>query len=140
MAQERQYVDVNVFVYWLTNHPKFGEQALQWIRKIENSPPGQYITSTLTLYEALVIIAGLTGNNLKNKTLTQEVVKALTQIKGLTLEPLQTGDFQSALDLMADWRLNYEDALHLAVALRAGVQKIISNDKDFEATPIKSSF
>jgi uncharacterized protein len=137
MAEEKRYVDVNIFVYWLANHPKFGETACKWIKNIESSPRGQYITSSLSLYETLVIIAGLTGKNLKDKTFTEEVIKAITQIKGLIIEPLKPEDFTTALDLMNDYRLDYEDSIHLAVAIRMGAQEIVSNDKDFESTPIK---
>ncbi|RLI17446.1 VapC toxin family PIN domain ribonuclease, partial [Candidatus Bathyarchaeota archaeon] len=48
-----RYVDINIFVYWLGKHPTLGEVALEWIRRIERSPRGSYVTSSLTLYEAL---------------------------------------------------------------------------------------
>lgn len=140
MAQEKRYVDVNVFVYWLANHPKFGETSHGWIKKIESSPRGEYVTSSISLYEILVIIAGLTGKNLKDKTFIEEVIKIITQIKALTIEPLEQKDFTFAIDLMSDYKLDYEDALHLSVATRTGAQMIISNDKHFASTPIKGIF
>jgi len=132
-----RYVDVNIFVYWLGNHPKFGETAYQWIKKIENSPRGKHVTSSLTIYETLVIIAGLTGKNLKDKNFVAEVVNAITHIKGLTIEPLEPEDFAKAVDLMNDCNLDYEDSIHLAVATRTGAQEILSNDKDFDTALIK---
>jgi uncharacterized protein len=137
MAEGKRYVDVNIFVYWLGYHPLFGVKACNWIKKIENSPTGQYVTSSLTLYESLVILAGLTGKTLKNKSFTEEVIKAIAQIKGLTIEPLKADDFIKALDLMDDYKLDFEDATHLAVAARIGAVEIVSNDKDFESKPIK---
>ena len=134
---DRRYVDINIFVYWLGNHPKFGETAYKWIKKIENSSRGEYVTSSLTIYETLVIIAGLTGKNLKDKTFTEKVVNSITHIKGLTIEPLKPEDFTKALDLMNDCKLDYEDSIHLAVAIRTGAQEIVSNDKDFDTTLIK---
>ena len=35
--KSRFYVDVNVFVYWLGNHPKYGQAALEWVKKMETS-------------------------------------------------------------------------------------------------------
>lgn len=137
MVDQKHYVDVNIFVYWLGNHPKFGETAHKWIKQIENSPRGEYVTSSLTIYEALVIIAGLTGKNLKEKNFVEEVVNALTHIKGLVIEPLKLEDFAKALDLMNDCKLDYEDAIHLATATRLSAQEIVTNDKDFDATPIR---
>jgi predicted nucleic acid-binding protein len=137
MVDNSTYVDTNIFIYWLGNHPKFGETAYNWIKKIENSPRGKYVTSSLTLYETLVIIAGLTGKSLKDKTFTEEVIHSITHIKGLTIEPLKPEDFTKAVDLMKEYNLDYEDSIHLAVALRTGVQEILSNDKDFDVAPIK---
>ena len=121
----------------MANHPKFGETAYKWIKKIENSPRGKYVTSSLTLYETLVIIAGLTGKSLKDKAFTEEVITSITHIKGLMIEPLKPEDFTKAVDLMKDYKLDYEDSIHLAVAIRTGAQEIVSNDKDFDAAPIK---
>ena len=137
MVDPKRYVDINIFVYWLGNHPKFGETAYKWIKKIENSSRGEYVTSSLTIYETLVIIAGLTGKNFKDKTFTEKVVNSITHIKGLTIEPLKPEDFTKALDLMNDCKLDYEDSIHLAVAVRTGAQEIVSNDKDFDTTVIK---
>lgn len=134
---DRRYVDINIFVYWLGNHPKFGETAYKWIKEIENSSRGEYVTSSLTIYETLVIIAGLTGKNLKDKTFTEKVVNSITHIRGLTIEPLKPEDFTKAVDLMNDCKLDYEDSIHLAVAIRTGAQEIVSNDKDFDTTLIK---
>ena len=140
MAQEKRYVDVNIFVYWLTSHPKFGEIAHQWIKNIEENGGRQYVTSSLSLYETIVIIAGLTGKNLKDNVLMSEIIKALTGIKGLVIEPLKPEDFITAVDLMNDYNLDYEDSVHLAVATRTGAKEIISNDKDFNSTPSKGIF
>ncbi len=136
MGQTR-YIDVNVFVYWLGKHPKFGELAREWINKIENSPVGTYVTSSLTIYETLAVIAGFSGKTMKNASFVEEVVYSLMHIKGLTFEPLEPEDFIEAKNLMNDCKLGYEDALHLAVATRIGAQEIVSNDKDFDSTPIK---
>jgi len=130
------YLDVNVFVYWLGNHPKYGQTALEWVKKMEIAQRGEYVTSALTLYETLVIISGLTGKNLKDKNFVQQVINPIASIKGLTIESLKSEDFKKGADLMNEYKLDYEDSLHLAVAIRTGVQEIISTDKDFDATPI----
>ncbi|MGD0203480.1 MAG: type II toxin-antitoxin system VapC family toxin [Candidatus Bathyarchaeia archaeon] len=140
VAEEKRYIDVNVFVYWLGSHPKFGETACKWIKNIESAPPGEYITSSLSLYETLVIVAGLTGKKLKDQVFTEQVIKAITGIKGLIIEPLNPEDFVRAVDIMNDYKLDYEDSIQLAVAIRTGAQEIISNDKDFKTAPIKRIF
>jgi len=136
-VETTRYIDVNIFVYWLGKHPKFGETAHRWIQKIENSTRKEYVTSSLTIYEVVVIMAGLAGRTLKDKAFVEEVINSLTQMKGLTIEPLKPEDFTSATELMGNCKIDYEDALHLAVATRIGAKEIISNDKDFSTTPIK---
>ena len=42
--------------------------------------------------------------------------------------------------LMNNNKLDYEDALHLAVAVRADVKEIITNDKGFNAANLKRIF
>ncbi len=137
METTRRYVDVNVFVYWLGKHPKFGEAAHSWVQKIENSTRKEYFTSSLTIYEVLVIMAGLTGKKLKNIVFVEEVTNSLTRMKGLTVEPLKPEDLTAAVDLMCSSKIDYEDALHLTVAIRIGAQEVVSNDKDFNTTQIK---
>ena len=137
MVDSSRYVDINIFVYWLGNHPQFGNTACEWIKKIENSRHGEYVTSSLTLYETLVIVAGLSGKSLKDSAFVEEVVYAITHIKGLVIEPLELEDLTKATNLMKEYHIDYEDSIHLAVATRTGVREIVSNDKDFDATPIK---
>jgi uncharacterized protein len=132
-----RYIDVNIFVYWLGKHPKFGETAYKWIQKIENSTRKEYFTSSLTIYETVVIMAGLTGKNLKDTDFVEEITNSFTHMKGLAIEPLKAEDFTAATDLMGTYKIDYEDALHLVVATRLGAQEIITNDKDFNTTSIK---
>jgi predicted nucleic acid-binding protein len=139
MVDHPTYIDSNIFVYWLGDHPKFGKVAYKWIKEIENSQRGKYATSSLTLYETLVIVAGLAGRTLKDKPFTQEVINSMTKIKGLSIETLMCEDFTKATNLMSEYKLDFEDSIHLAVALRIGAQEIISNDKDFDQTPVKRS-
>ena len=134
----KRYVDVNVFVYWLCGHPSFGKKAKNWIEKIEKE--GNYVTSVLTLYETLVIVAGLTNKSLKDKEFVRTVISSITGLKGLKVESLVKEDFAKAVEIMNDFGLDFEDSLHLAVALRKNVKEIISNDSDFDKTNVKRVF
>lgn len=133
----RCYIDVNIFVYWLGDHPEYTETAEKWVKKVEDSQRGEYVTSSLALYETLVILGGLAGKNLRDKEFVDQVIKPITSIKSLTIEPLKSEDFKKAVDLMSKCNLDFEDSLHLATAIRIGAQSIISNDKDFDNTQLK---
>jgi len=134
----KRYVDVNVFVYWLCGHPSFGEKARNWIERIEKE--GNFVTSALTIYETLVIVAGLTGKNLRDKEIVTIAVDSLTSLRGLKVEPLLKEDFAKALGIMRNFELDFEDSLHLAVASRKNVKEIVSNDSDFDKVDIKRVF
>jgi predicted nucleic acid-binding protein len=41
---------------------------------------------------------------------------------------------------MKEYELDYEDAIHLAAALKSKAKEIISNDQDFDKTTIKRRF
>jgi predicted nucleic acid-binding protein len=137
---QKRYVDVNVFVYWLGNHPEFGKKAHEWIKRIENSARGRYMTSSLTIYEVLVIIAGLTGRSLRDLDLINGIISGIKNLAGLEIVPLSLDYIEKAAELMKEHGLDYEDALHLAVALRKGAEEIISNDRDFDSTPLRRTF
>ncbi|MEM1995196.1 MAG: type II toxin-antitoxin system VapC family toxin [Nitrososphaerales archaeon] len=134
------YIDVNVFVYWLGNHPTLGRTSYEWVRKIEGASRGKYVTSALTLYQIMVIIAGLTGKNLKDQELVEEAVNSIEGLPGLRIMPLTMEDLIEAAKLMKEYSLDYEDAIHLASALKSRAKEIISNDVDFDRTPLKRRF
>jgi len=135
-----RYVDVNVFVYWLGGHPEYGERALNWIGRMEGAPRGEYITSVITLYEVLVILGGLTGRSLGDPGFVGDVLNVLMGIQGLMFAPLTVEEVERARGLMQEYGLDFEDALHLATALRYKVSEIISNDKDFDIGLITRKF
>jgi len=135
-----KYLDVNIFVYWLGKHPKFGETAYKWIKSVENAFRREYVTSSLTIYETLVIVGGLTGRNLRDEKFVEEVITAITSLRGLIIESLTSGDVFQALRLMKEYGFDYEDSLHLAVALRVGAKEIVSNDEDFDKSPLRRIF
>lgn len=140
MVEPRAYVDVNVFVYWLGGHPSFGETAYRWVKSIENAPPGRFVTASLTVYEVLVLIAGLAGRSLKDRAFVREAVEAIRSLRGLRIVPLTPADLASAVELVGEFKLDFEDALHLAVALRVGAREIVTNDRDFDRTPLVRRF
>jgi predicted nucleic acid-binding protein len=56
------------------------------------------------------------------------------------IEPLKPEDFTKALILINDFKLDFEDSIHLVVATRIRAKDIISNDKDFNTTLLKRNF
>ena len=136
----RRYVDVNVFVYWLGDHPIFGERAREWIERIEISRKYTYFTSALTIYETVVILAGLLGRSLRDSEFVEGVIKAFTELETLSVIPLTDQIMVEALRVMGRYGLDYEDSIHLASALAVKASEIISDDKDFDKSPLERTF
>jgi len=88
----------------------------------------------------MVIIAGLTGRTLKDKRLVEDVIDSMTHLKGLLIDPLKPEDLIQAVELMKEYNIDYEDSIHLAVALRKDAKEIVSNDKDFDSTQLRRTF
>lgn len=84
-----------------------------------------------------MITAGLIGKNLKDQKLAEEITHLITGLLGLTIisYPLTQKHITQATSLMIEYELDYEDALHLAAALKSKAKEIISNDQDFDKTP-----
>jgi predicted nucleic acid-binding protein len=137
MVVPEGYIDTNVFVYWLGGHPTFGRRAHQWVKRVEEAGRGSYATSSLTIYQTMVVVAGLTGRDLREQKFAEEIAHSITALRGLHIAPLTRGDVIEAAALMREYGLDYEDALHLATALRIKAKEIISNDRDFDKTPLK---
>ena len=136
---KKTYLDVNIFVYWLTDHPEFGEKALHWIKKIEDNP-NEYMTSALTIYETAVIIAGIFGNTLKDTKFVTQINMVFSELNNLNIIPLTPHQIIEAPTLMTRYDLDFEDAIHLNAAMENDVKRIISNDKDFNKSPVNREF
>lgn len=85
-------------------------------------------------------MAGLMGESLEDEKLVEEIVSSIASLPGLAVMPLTLEDLTHASELMKEYRLDYEDAIHLSVALRGKAKRIISNDRDFDKTPIERAF
>ncbi len=135
----KTYLDVNVFIYWLTDSNEFGENAYRWIKQIEENPQ-EYITSSLTIYETSIIIAGQIGKSLNDTSLINQINTAFSDLINLEIIPLTAKHLIEAPVLMREFNLDFEDAIHLNAALDNDATQIVSNDKDFDKTPLPRVF
>ncbi|MGQ4833803.1 MAG: type II toxin-antitoxin system VapC family toxin [Candidatus Asgardarchaeia archaeon] len=138
--KKKRYVDVNVFVYWLSAHPKFGITAKKWIHAISESTPGMFLTSAISIYETTVVLAGLTNRTLKDTQLIDTILSAFSKLNGLEIIPISKETLFEAYNIMKELSLDFEDAIHLSVAIKEKADEIVSNDKDFDNSPIPRVF
>ena len=127
------YIDVNVFVYWLTNDPDFGEIATNIIRGIELGKKA--FTSALTLWQLHILLEK------KSENYSEEIlIEKMSKLKNLTIVPLTLRDFKDALVHQKELGLDFEDSLHHQVADRLGAVLMYSNDSDFDNAYMERRF
>jgi predicted nucleic acid-binding protein len=127
------YVDVNIFIYWLGDDPNFGETATEIIERIETKEKG--ITSSLTPWLIHVVLER-EAEDYSQKVL----IEKLLSIRNLKFVPLTITHYRNAVDFSSQYDLDLEDALHLSVAMEKKAENIYSNDEDFDSTPLKRVF
>ncbi|HID90952.1 TPA: PIN domain-containing protein [Candidatus Bathyarchaeota archaeon] len=125
-----RYVDVNVIVYWLGDDPIFGERATEIAERIEGGEKA--VTSSLTIWLAHIVLS-----NLAERYSSKELLERIKGLVFLRVEPLLLSDYERAVELVGEYGLDLEDAVHLAVALRVGAEEIYSADSDFDVTPLR---
>lgn len=128
-----RYVDVNVVVYWLGDHPEHGEVATRIMERIEGSEKA--VTSSLTLWLVSVVLKR-EAESFDERVLMER----LAEIRNLKIAPLRMSTYQEAAELMSRYQLDLEDSIHLATALEYGADAIYSNDSDFDRCPLKRVF
>ncbi|MEM1509201.1 MAG: type II toxin-antitoxin system VapC family toxin [Thermofilaceae archaeon] len=112
-SSKRIYVDVNVFYYYLTANPEFGERAKWYLEKYS----GFLATSSLSVWLLYVL------------TRVKDITSILEEV-GVELLPLDVHVLKAAGRL--EKPRDFEDRIHLATAKIYGITTIISNDEDFD--------
>ena len=127
------YIDVNVFVYWLTDDPEYGETAYTIIRRTELGEKA--FTSALTLWELHSILKR------ESKNYSERIlIEKMSNLKNLTIVPLTSETFEDAVVYQNELGLDLEDSLHYAAAERVGAAFMYSNDTDFDNVHTERKF
>ncbi|OYT53864.1 MAG: VapC toxin family PIN domain ribonuclease [Candidatus Altiarchaeales archaeon ex4484_2] len=121
-----KYLDANVFIYAALYTGKKAEHAREILRTMVEGDVA--ITSTLTIDE---VVWAVWKESNREKAIKEGV--RILELPNLKVLSVEVEDAYSALNLMNKYqKLRSRDAIHLAVSLRAGVFKIISDDSDFD--------
>jgi len=147
---KRVFIDANIFLYEVFDHPKFGESAYRILKDVENGAI-KGVTSTLVLDEVLhkmILIeasdkfhisikdtVSFLKKNPKEIPLLESSWKdidRIQEIENLTVRGISPDVFKSSINVAKANMLLTHDALHIAVMKYESISDIASNDSDFE--------
>lgn len=148
-AGSRVFVDATIFFDHITKDRVFGKACMAFLQRIENGEI-QGFTSVIVLNELLhklVIGEVRQKHRLSRAAVIRFIDKNPSVLKGLkaywlvadiaAISNLQVldvlaADFAQAATLMEQHHLLSNDALHIAVMRRNGLDMLASNDSDFQ--------
>ena len=124
-----EFLDTNVIIRYLTkDNPDQSSRALAFLKRVETGEVG-VTTCEGVLVEAVQVLSSKRLYALPR----QEVAAALADVLGLRgfLLP-EKQVYLRALDLYASSSVDFVDALSVSHMERAGLQTIVSFDRDFD--------
>jgi uncharacterized protein len=119
----RIYWDTMLFIYWMEDHPRYGERVQQIFERMRDRRD-QLCTSTFAVGEALV------GFHKRGATETAARVRRFFQQETVEVIPytLETADL--CAEIRAKSGISSADAIHLACAASAGTDLFLTNDRN----------
>jgi len=117
----KRFVDTNVFIYSVTGHPRFGEDARHILKRIEDGE--EAITSTLVLCEVSWVLEAMGRQGDIKSTLEKILSFRSLKVVGFDADDLLVGASN-----MEFYDVDFNDGLNVAVMTRIGVSEVYSND------------
>jgi predicted nucleic acid-binding protein len=117
-----RFVDTNIIIYALTAHPTFGETAKRILERIENGE--EATTSTLVLSEVSWVLEAMG----KQGTIKPTLEKILSY-KALKTVEVNPDDLLMGANNMAEYGVDFNDGVNVALMMRLGICEVYSNDK-----------
>ncbi len=117
-----RFIDSNIFIYVVTNHPRFGATATRILKRVEEGE--EATTSTLTLCEVAWVFEAM-GRQGDIKPTLEKILSYST----LRIEPFDSDDLIVGANLMVTERLDFNDAVNVALMERLGIDEVYTNDE-----------
>jgi predicted nucleic acid-binding protein len=119
----RIYWDTMLFIYWMEDHPRYGERVQQIFERMRDRRD-QLCTSTFAVGEVLV------GFHKRGATETAARVRRFFQQETVQVIPytLETADLYA--EIRAKSGISSADAIHLACAASADTDLFLTNDRN----------
>lgn len=117
-----RFVDTNVFIYVITNHPRFAQASTAILERIEEGEKAA--TSTLVLCEVAWVLEamGKMGS-------IRDTLEKIMSYSALEVCDFDSDDLVVGANLMAAHRVDFNDGVNLAIMERLGINEVYSNDE-----------
>jgi len=116
-----RFIDSNIFIYSVTDHPQFGEKARHILERIERGE--EVVTTALVLCEVSWVLEAMGKQSHIKPTLEK-----ILSFKGLKIVDFNTDDLLVGATNMQLYGIDFNDAVNIAVMTRIGVSEVYSND------------
>lgn len=127
IAGKRVYLDANALIGYAEDHPVFGP-ILEEVFKSLLDGSLELVTSELTVAE--VLVAPLRDNNEGLVRTYEEIIQSRRNFR---LVPVSLAILKQSAHLRADLGLKLPDAIHVATAISASCQILLSEDTRMKA-------
>lgn len=117
-----RFIDTNIFIYSITDHPRFGTIASTILRRVEAGEAA--LTSTLVLCEVSWVLEAMGHQGSIKPTLEK-----LLSYESLQIESFDHEDLIAGASNMITYQIDFNDGVNLSIMTRLGVREAYSNDK-----------
>lgn len=124
-SDERNFLDTNIFLYVIQAHPLFGKVSKEILKRVDKGEKAT--TSLINLAE---ICWWMEKHGRRDQI--EDELRLVASILNLELVPLTLEDFFLAGRLVRKYNIDFNDCLALAAMKKLGIEKIYSNDPDFD--------
>ncbi len=130
--KSKRFIDSNVFVYVLSNDPRYAMRALSILEDAENGVYDAY-TSTLIVSQVLA--------HLERRRRREAMVRFLEYLDEGYIDVVETvyEDYRFSRLIAEEYKLDYyklwDDLVIASQMKRLGISEIYSNDRDFDKIP-----
>ncbi len=119
------YLDTCIFIYFLENHPRWGNRATAFFKQAEEGQMG-LLASPLVLQEIMTGIYKLRTQH------AEEIYSALATVKNLEWCPYTLEVADLGAKIRSELGIKTPDAVHLATAHVYRAKKFITNDQEIK--------
>jgi len=117
-----RFIDTNIFIYVATDHPLYGGTSKTILERVESGE--EAATSTLVLCEVAWVLEAM-----GRQSDIKETLEKILSYPSMEIAVFESDDLIVGSNLMASHRVDFNDAVNLAIMERLGIDEIYSNDE-----------